>query len=80
MAKKDVDHEDLENYIRNFFWYWNLTSKMWFIGMEEGGLKNEEELETRIDTWKKLKENSTGNVLSVKEFHQQIPDYQDLFL
>ena len=44
----------LERYIQCFFGYGNLKSKIWFIGMEEGGNTDEVTLRTELSDWKKL--------------------------
>ena len=44
----------LENYMHNFWGYGNLSADYWFIGMEEGGVQNFEELIERVNTWVKL--------------------------
>jgi hypothetical protein len=41
----------LEAYIENFFGYGELSSSIWFIGMEEGGGGSEAEIRSRLNAW-----------------------------
>jgi hypothetical protein len=45
--------ELLEPYMRKFYGYGNPETKLWFIGMEEGGGGCFQEVERRIDLWHK---------------------------
>lgn len=64
----------LEEYMLNFFWYWNLKSKIWFVGMEEWSSGDPEEIIERIRLWEK---QGMRNTLDVKLFHQEL--YEDYF-
>ncbi len=43
--------ESLHAYIANFAGYGGLRAPLWFVGMEEGGGRDVEELTRRVDTW-----------------------------
>lgn len=66
----------LEEYIENFYGYGNLNSDFWFIGKEEAGGRNKEDVISRITEW-----SNKGAVLDIKKFHYKINPkaYKELF-
>lgn len=52
---------DLEMYIYNFFGFGNWKSKIWFIGIEEGGGNTKEEVSSRLNSWLKYKTDLIDN-------------------
>lgn len=46
-----LDDELLNCYMGRFFGYGNVSAKLWFIGMEEGGGGSVEEIGSRLSAW-----------------------------
>ncbi len=44
----------LQSFMREFYGYGNPAGKWWFIGMEEAGGRNLEEVHLRLNTWESL--------------------------
>ena len=63
--------ETLKKFMDGFFGYGDLEAPIWFIGMEEGGGNSLEEINKRLETWKKLGETVT---MDMYEFHREIND------
>ena len=64
-----ISPELIKDFIANFYGYGNLKSKYWFISLEEGGGKQEQEVIARIESWN-LRGRKT--VEDCKSFHQSI--------
>lgn len=64
-----TEPELLDAYMATFFGYGNLSSPLWFIGMEEG--VGEESLSDRLDAWSTLGKLST---VDIREFHRLISE------
>ena len=47
----EFDEKLILKFAHNFFGYGNLSSNLWFIGMEEGGGNSFTEIETRLSMW-----------------------------
>lgn len=60
--------EKLEAYINNFYGFGNWNSGFWFIGMEEGGGKEEPEVKKRLGSWY----NYSTDLIDNKAHHQRI--------
>lgn len=63
-----LNREKLETYIHNFYGYGNWNSDFWFIGMEEGGGDEFEEVKKRLDSW----HNSLTDLIDNRVHHQRI--------
>jgi hypothetical protein len=61
-----LDSEILLPFMQSFFGYGNLNAPLWFIGMEEGGGKTEQEIQSRLLTWN---ERRRRPIEDVAEFH-----------
>ena len=59
----------LEKFMNQFYGYGNLSCQLWFIGMEEGGGKSENEIAKRLLAW-----DARGRrvVEDLAEYHQAI--------
>lgn len=53
MRDEMLDSGLLEKFIPEFFGYGNLAGHIWFIGMEEGGGTNLQEVRDRLNIWEK---------------------------
>lgn len=71
----DFDKE-LHNFSHKFLGYGNLSSPLWFIGMEEGGGNSKEEIASRIKAWINL---GRDEVCDIFMFHIEIGD-NDFFI
>jgi hypothetical protein len=56
-----LDDEALESFMLGFFGYGNPRADLWFIGMEEAGATQEEEMKDRLDAWHALGRNAIVN-------------------
>ncbi len=56
-----MEDKDLEIYIYSFFGFGNWKSKIWFIGIEEGGGNSKEEISSRLNSWLKYKTDLIDN-------------------
>jgi hypothetical protein len=52
MADK-LDDVILQEFMHGFYGYGNYNAPFWFVGMEEGGGNSIEEINSRLQTWKK---------------------------
>lgn len=64
-----LDDNLLETFINGFYGYGNLNAPHWFIGMEEGGGDNPDEIRQRLTIWR----GRGGNVIEdLAEYHRAI--------
>lgn len=61
----------LEEFMHSFYGYGNLKSKIWFIGMEEGGGNDIEEVAARLKCWENL---GKPTLMDVAEFHNKLAE------
>ena len=61
-----LNDEILEKYIQSFFGYGNLNSDYWFVSLEEGGNNSEEDIQKRLNIWKK---RGSKQLEDCKSFH-----------
>lgn len=47
----ELELDVIKNMIENFFGHGNIKSKIWFIGMEEGGNRSQDELKIKFNDW-----------------------------
>lgn len=59
----------LEEFMHSFYGYGNLNSKIWFVGMEEGGGNNLEEVAARLKCWDNF---GKPTLMDVAEFHNRL--------
>lgn len=64
-----LDDTLLSKFIRGFYGYGSMVGKCWFIGMEEGGGNNVEEISRRLDVWQ---QRGMPEVDDVAEYHHAI--------
>lgn len=62
----DVSTPEIECYINSFYGYGNFNSKVWLIGMEEGGGNSANEVTKRIKNWHL---SGRPNLLDNKKHH-----------
>lgn len=65
----NLQNENLLEFVSTFYGYGDLKSNIWFIGMEEGGGNNLEEVNARIQAWVTDGKNTTADIFSI---HQAI--------
>lgn len=63
-----LNKEKIEEYMNNYYGFGNWNSNIWFIGMEEGGGYEEEEVNKRIESWYTTKKDLIDN----KAHHERI--------
>lgn len=63
------DLELIDRFINEFYGYGNYEGEFWFIGMEEGGGKSLDEIQKRLNVWKK---RQRGEVEDLVGFHREI--------
>lgn len=63
-----LDSNKLKTYIANYYGFGNWNSKIWFIGMEEGGGNSLEEVQRRLESW----HSNPNNLIDNKAHHQRI--------
>lgn len=59
----------LEEFMHSFYGYGNLNSKIWFIGMEEGGGNSLEEVAATLKCWENF---GKPTLMDVAEFHNRL--------
>jgi hypothetical protein len=59
----------LERWIGSFYGYGSWCSPYWFIGLEEGGVNNEQEFADRLNEWTKA---GSPDLLDLRDFHKAI--------
>jgi hypothetical protein len=64
-----LDQLAAEQYANTFLGYGNLDAPIWFIGMEEGGVMDARDLQTRIAAWSDL---GKPEVVNLRDFHKRI--------
>lgn len=64
-----MSEADLAAFMRGFFGYGHYAAPLWFIGMEEGGGRSEEELARRLSAWR---ERGSPELDDLAAFHQAI--------
>jgi hypothetical protein len=68
-SQQFFNDEILEKRIGTFYGYGNYDGKYWFIGMEEAGGGNFENINFRINTWEKRGKNEIDDVA---EYHEDM--------
>jgi hypothetical protein len=61
-----LDDDLLSDFMDKFYGYGNYSGRYWFIGMEEGGGKNAQEIQRRLNAWEKRGERELEDL---REFH-----------
>ena len=80
-----ISPELVKDFIANFYGYGNLKSKYWFISLEEGGGKEEQEVIERINSWnlrgKKTVEDckSFHSSIGINDFFNNSPKFQPVW-
>lgn len=64
-----LDDELLLKFINTFYGSGNFQGRFWFVGMEEGGGKSFDEIESRLIAWKEL---GAGELVDLYDFHSKI--------
>ena len=64
-----LDEELVRAYCANFLGYWNVSSRFWFIGEQEGGGKDFEEAQRRLNAWRSL---GSPALADSAQFHRKI--------
>ena len=70
-----LDDQLLNRFIHTFYGHGNFAGKYWFVGMEEGGGNDLNEVSNRLSVWQKLKEQE---LVDNADFHlglDEIPRY-----
>lgn len=65
----DASNDLLRRYITEFFGYGDLSSPLWFIGMEEAGGASRNEIDCRLKAWSDLGASKTVDLF---DFHELI--------
>ena len=68
-----LDKEILRNRLQNFWGFGQYESDFWFVGMEEGGGNEIDEVSKRLRSWKAL---GSKELVDNYEYHQGIPGYE----
>jgi len=70
----NLNEQTLLNFIITFYGSGNYSGDYWFVGMEEGGGKDLDQVSTRINTWQRLGETE---LVDIYDFHLRInyPEY-----
>ncbi|MDP2364505.1 MAG: hypothetical protein Q8M94_12150, partial [Ignavibacteria bacterium] len=63
-----LDDELLKMFTNTFWGYGSFNHLFWFIGMEEGGGNNFQEIERRLTAWNKCQ----SNLVDLVHFHQEV--------
>jgi len=71
-----TDVKLLDSYCSEFFGYGNLGSKLWFIGMEEGGGDKYEQVQRRFAAWAKW---GRPRLMCAASFHKELELPKDFF-
>src|SRR5574344_19139 len=66
MAQSKLDDNLLRKRMDTFLGYGNLKSKFWFIGIEEGGARDFNEIAKRLDVWNTM---GSAEVVDNRQFH-----------
>ncbi|MBD2694520.1 hypothetical protein [Anabaena catenula] len=67
-SQQFFNNELLEKRIETFYGYGNYEGKYWFIGMEEAGGEDFEDINFRINTWEKRGKNEIDDVAEYHEY------------
>ena len=68
-----MNDELLEKRIETFYGYGNYQGKYWFIGMEEAGGEDLENINLRVNTWEKREEKRKEKEIDdVAEYHEDM--------
>lgn len=59
-----LNDELLEDFMRRFYGYGTFHAPIWFVGMEEGGGTNLEEISQRLAAWDTLGRNTLADVVA----------------
>ena len=66
----DFDFDDeLLNFAKTFLGYGNFKSDLWFVGKEEAGVKNKDDIDKRLKAWIKFGRNE---ICDIALFHNEI--------
>lgn len=71
MTTTDNFDDELLAFAKTFLGYGNLSSPLWFIGMEEGGGNSKDEIEQRLKAWSKF---GRTELCDIANFHNEIGD------
>ena len=63
-----LEREKVEKYMNSYYGFGNWNSNIWFVGMEEGGGQDEDEVNKRIESWSTTKKDLIDN----KAHHERI--------
>lgn len=66
MAQSKLDDNLLRKRLDTFLGYGNLNSKFWFVGIEEGGARDFDEIAKRLDVWNTM---GCAEVVDNRQFH-----------
>jgi hypothetical protein len=70
-SEQKLNDEILEKFMKRFFGYGNWNADVWFVGMEEGGGKDIEEINCRLNSWNK---RGQKHLEDVSEFHKDFDE------
>lgn len=80
-TKPMIDSDTLQRFMREFLGYGSATAATWFVGLEEGGGKSENEIAARLNAWQA---HNHAPIVDAASFHRRLEfdatrTYEDLF-